>query len=147
MEGGSADRRFGFAWLAFALAVGVHVTDEAMNDFLSIYNPAVLAIREKFPLLPLPTFTFPVWLGGLVAGIALLLCLTPLAVRGNTVLRLVALPLAVVVGVFNALGHIAGSIYMQRRMPGVYSSPLLLAAAVWLLVTARAKAAFHSSVA
>src|SRR5207302_11174394 len=27
--------RFGMAWVTFALAVAVHVTDEAMHDFLS----------------------------------------------------------------------------------------------------------------
>ena len=129
-------RRVGYAWLAFALAVAVHVTDEAMHDFLATYNPTARAIREQLPFLPLPTFSFPVWLGGLIAGIALLLLLSPLAFRGNARLRLIALPLAVVVGVFNSLGHIGSSIYMERWMPGVYSAPLLLVAAVWLLAAA-----------
>jgi hypothetical protein len=127
-------RRFGFAWLAFALALAVHVTDEATHDFLSTYNPTILAIRERLPYLPLPTFSFPVWLGGLIAGITLLLCLSPLAFRGNSRLRLIAFPLAIVVGMFNAFGHIGSSIYLHRWMPGVYSSPLLLIAALWLLV-------------
>ena len=129
-------RNFGYAWVAFAFAVAVHVTDEATHDFLSTYNPTVLWIRERLPYLPLPTFTFPIWLGGLIAGITLLLCLSPLAFRGNRRLRLIAVPLAVVVGVFNAFGHIGSSIYMHRWMPGVYSAPLLLIAAIWLLVAA-----------
>ena len=131
-------RRFGTAWLVFALAVAVHVTDEATHDFLATYNPIALAIRERVPFLPLPTFSFAVWLGGLIAGIVLLLCLTPLAFRGNARLRLIALPLAVVVGVFNAFGHIGGSLYFERWMPGVYSAPLLLISAIWLLASAGA---------
>ncbi|MDE1988056.1 MAG: hypothetical protein KGJ28_16080 [Alphaproteobacteria bacterium] len=126
-------RNFGYAWLAFAIAVAVHVTDEATHDFLATYNPTVRAIRAHLPFLPIPTFTFPVWLGGLIAGIALLLCLTPLAFRGNARLRLVGLPLAIIVGVLNSFGHIGSSIYLGRWMPGVYSAPLLLGAAIWLL--------------
>jgi hypothetical protein len=38
--------------------------------------------------------------------------------------------------VFNALLHIGSSLYFHRWMPGVYSSPLLLAAAGFALSTA-----------
>ncbi len=75
-------RRFGIAWIAFALALALHVADEATHDFLASYNPSVLAIRARFPLFPLPTFTFDVWLSLLIAGVTLLLCLSPLAFRG-----------------------------------------------------------------
>lgn len=136
MASAQTQRNFGFAWLAFAVAVAVHVADEATHDFLSTYNPTVRAIREQLPFLPLPTFSFPVWLGGLIAGIVLLLCLSPLAFRGNSRLRFIALPLAVIVGVFNACLHFGGSIYFHRWMPGVYSAPLLLAAGIWLLIAA-----------
>jgi len=37
----------------------------------------------------------------------------------------------------NALGHIGSSVYMGRLMPGVYSSPVLLVAALFTLVYAR----------
>jgi hypothetical protein len=39
------NRRFGIARVTFALAVAVHVPDEAMHDFLSTYNSSVHAIR------------------------------------------------------------------------------------------------------
>jgi hypothetical protein len=35
----------------------------------------------------------------------------------------------------NGLLHLAGSAYMRRAMPRVYSAPLLLAAAIYLLVS------------
>jgi hypothetical protein len=127
--------RFGYAWIIFALALAVHVLDEATHDFLSFYNPSVQAIRARLPFLRLPTFTFRVWLAGLVAGIVLLLCISPLAFRGARWMRMVAVPLAIVVGVFNASLHMLSSVYYHRWMPGVYSSPLLLMAALLLLVS------------
>lgn len=135
MGGGKA--MFGRAWTGFALAVMLHVTDEASHDFLSVYNPMVAAIRARLPFLPLPTFTFPVWIGGLAAGILLLLLLAPPAFRGNEVLRRIAWPLAIIVGVMNACGHFAGSLYFHRWMPGVISAPVILAAGLLLLWAAR----------
>jgi Na+/proline symporter len=131
-----ANRRFGIAWALFALAVALHVTDEATHDFLTTYNASVLAIRARLPFLTMPTFTFPVWIAGLIAGILLLLCLSLLAFRGNRALKLIALPLGLIVGVFNAALHISSSVYFHRWMPGVYSSPVLLVAALFLLYAA-----------
>ena len=140
MELGRDSRRFGIAWVLFALALALHVTDEATHDFLTTYNASVHAIRARLPFLPVPTFTFAVWLTGLIAGILLLLALSPFAFRGNRALRLIALPLALIVGVFNSGLHIASSLYFHRWMPGVYSSPFLLAAGLYLLYAAfRAK--------
>jgi len=127
------NQAFGIAWVAFAFAIAVHVADEAKHDFLSTYNPSVRAIRARLRFFPLPTFTFRLWLGLLIAGIILLLCLSPLAFGGNYWLRIASRPLAIVVGVLNAALHLGSSAYFRRWMPGVYSSPLLLVAAVYLL--------------
>jgi hypothetical protein len=129
-------RRFGYAWIFLAAALALHVTDEAMTDFLSVYNPIVRAIRERLPYLPIPTFTFGVWITGLFIGITLLFLLSPLAFRGDRILVRIAFPLSVIM-LFNGLLHIGGSIYLGRFMPGVYSSPILLAASAWLLINAR----------
>jgi len=130
------DRRFGFAWLTFAAALALHVADEATHDFLSFYNPFVIAVKTRVSL-PFPTFTFKVWITGLIFGILLLVCLSALAFRGARWLRIVAVPLAIVVGVLNASVHIAGSFYYGRFLPGVYSSPMLFIAAVALLLSVR----------
>ncbi len=126
--------QFGLAWLALCVAFAIHVTDEALTDFLSAYNPAVQAIRARFPLLPLPTFTFRGWLTGLVLAIVGLATLTPFAYRGAGWMRPVADAFGIVMA-GNGLLHLAGSAYMRKAMPGVYSAPLLLAAAVYLLVS------------
>ena len=138
-------RRFGIAWVAFALALAVHVTDEATHNFLAVYNPSVLAIRARLPFLPIPTFTFDVWISLLVAGIVLLLCLSPLAFRGSGWLRIAAWPLGLIIGIANASLHISSSIYYHRWMPGVYSSPVLLIAAVYLLAAARVSSATQNA--
>ena len=45
--------RHGWAWVALTLALAVHVADEALTDFLSVYNPTVEAIRARYPWVPL----------------------------------------------------------------------------------------------
>ena len=132
----TADRRFGYAWLGFAVALGLHVLDEATHDFLSTYNPTAQAIRARLPFLPLPTFTFVPWLTGLLTAVALLLCLSPFAFRGARWIRIAAVPISIVIGVLNATLHLLSSAYYQRWMPGVYSSPLLMTAGLFLLVNA-----------
>ena len=128
---------FGLAWIAFALAVALHVADEASHDFLALYNPNARAIRAKLHL-PVPVFTFCGFLITLSTGVALLLVLSPLAFHGAHWLRVTALPLAILVGIFNGLLHIGGSILYRRKLAGVLTAPVLLAAGTWLLWSASA---------
>ena len=131
---GDGASRFGVAWVALCIALGMHVVDEALTDFLSVYNPAVRAIRARFPFLPLPTFTLPYWLGGLIMVTVFLFALAPAAFRGEPGMR----PAAYIFGIVmagNGLLHLGGSVYMRRAMPGVYSAPIILAAAIYLLAS------------
>lgn len=137
---------FGRAWLWLCLALLLHVSDEALTGFLGVYNPAVIALRQRVPWLPLPTFEFPVWLAGLLVAVAALLSVTRFAARGAAWLR----PLGYVFAglmIVNALGHTAGAITgarwlpvpPPRLMPGLASSPLLLAASIYLLYRLRGR--------
>jgi len=131
---GDGASSFGVAWVALCIALGMHVVDEALTDFLSVYNPAVRAIRARFPFLPLPTFTLPYWLGGLIMVTVFLFALAPAAFRGEPGMR----PAAYIFGIVmagNGLLHLGGSVYMRRAMPGVYSAPIILAAAIYLLAS------------
>ena len=140
----SQDAPFGRAWFWLCLALLLHVCDEAFTGFLGVYNPIVIAVRQRVPWLPLPTFEFHVWLGGLLVAVAVLLSLTRFASRGAAWLR----PLAYVFAglmIVNAFGHTAGAIGARwlpvpppRLMPGLVSSPLLLAASIYLLYQLRA---------
>lgn len=131
----------GWAWLALCAAFALHVLDEAVNDFLSIYNHTVLAIRESGAWFPAPLLEFRGWLTTLIVILAILLLLAPFAFRGAAWLRPLAYVFAVVMlinGIGHTLGTVAGqtlsSVRFPRPMPGFYSSPFLLAASVYLLM-------------
>jgi hypothetical protein len=128
--------RWGIAWVALTMALALHVADEALTGFLPLYNEIVASMQESVPWLPLPTFTFRVWLTGLTALILVLLALSPLVFRGYGWLRPVAYALGTIM-VANAIGHTVASFYWRLWAPGVYSSPTLFIAAVALLVTTR----------
>jgi hypothetical protein len=121
----------GPAWLALTVALAGHVVDEVVTDFLSIYNPLVSAARERWVWFPMPTFTFAVWLAGLIVLVGVLLSLTPLAYRGAAPMRVAAYPYAAIM-LLNGGGHLAASVYFWRWMPGTTTAPLLLVTSVWL---------------
>ncbi len=129
-------RQLGWAWLALTLTVALHVADEAAHDFLSVYNPSVAAIRQRLPFLPLPTFTFQVWLTGLGLAVLGLLALSPFAFRRRRWTVRMSYPFAGLMFA-NGLGHIGSSLYVGHLMPGVWTSPLLLFASGWLFLSAR----------
>jgi Protein of unknown function with HXXEE motif len=131
-----SDSRFGWAWLLFAAVLALHIADEAVHGFLSVYNPNARAIRARFPLITLPTFTMQSFLIVLGLAIVLLVCLAPLAFRGVATLRRIAVPLSIVAGFANGLLHLASSVYYSRWMPGSFSSPLLLLSGIFLLYSA-----------
>ena len=127
---------YGWAWVALCLTLAIHVVDEALTDFLSVYNPTAKSLRQRWRFLPLPTFSFRAWLSGLVLAVIFLLALSRFAFSGAKWLA----PLAYFFAVFmivNGLQHIAASIYMRRLMPGTYSAPLLLVCAMYLLLHIR----------
>jgi hypothetical protein len=130
----SLHTRWHSAWLLLTLALAGHVLDEALTDFLGVYNPAVEAIRESLPWLPLPTFTFETWIAGLVIAVLGLAALAPLVRNGRTWMRGLSRVYGGVMAL-NGLGHLGGSLLLGRWLPGVVSSPFLLGAAIFLLVS------------
>lgn len=140
----TSSTKLGIAWVLLCLATAVHVTDEALTGFLSVYNPTVLALRVELGFWPMTTFEFRDWLTGLVLGVIVLLGLSPLVFGGSRRIRPFFYFFAIIM-VLNGLGHTAGTIFGQtvssirfpRPMPGFYSSPLLLPAAIYALVQLR----------
>jgi hypothetical protein len=138
------DSRLLVSWLLLCAAIALHVADEATHNFLAVYNSSVMAMREHAPWLPLPVFTFQVWITGLTIGIALLFSLSPFLSRGARWIR----PFAYVISILmiaNGLQHIVGtifgrtvaSVHFPRPMPGFYSSPLLICASIYVLIQLR----------
>ena len=138
----SGPRNFGLAWLCLSLALCAHVTDEALTGFLAIYNPTVLAVRSQYAWFPMPTFEFRAWLIGLILAILFCLLMTPLAFRNVRWLRPLAYFFAVMM-LLNGMSHTIATIFGQtvssvrfpRPAPGFYSSPLLFAGSIYLLIS------------
>jgi hypothetical protein len=121
------------AWLLMILSLAIHVLDEATTGFLRFYNDIVIALRERFGFFPAPTFSFELWLSGLIVVILVCFALTIAVARGGKVIRW-AVAAAGVIMILNALGHLIGSVYFGRILPGAYSSPLLLLSSIYLVV-------------
>ena len=140
-------RNFGLAWVFLCIAFCAHVADEALTHFLDVYNPTVLAVRAQYHWFPMPTFEFREWLIGLIVANVVLLLLSPFAFRNAQWLRP---PAYIYAGIhlLNATGHTLATIFGQtvssvqfpRPAPGFYSSPLLFAGSIYLLLRLRSSA-------
>jgi hypothetical protein len=119
------------AWWVLVGALAVHVADEALTDFLGFYNPLVLSIRSRVPWLPMPTFTFGMWLAGLMALVLVLAAVGGAVRRGPRGTSMASWAFAAIM-FLNGLGHLSGSLYFGRWLPGTTSAPFLLIASVWL---------------
>ena len=130
-------RRFGHAWVSLTVVLALHVGDEALTDFLSVYNPIVREARARIGWFPMPEFTYGVWLTGLCLLLILLLAVSPLAYRESPAMRAAAAPYAAIM-FLNGIGHLLGAIYVRRWVPGATTAPLLIVTSLWLLAAARA---------
>ena len=136
---------FGLAWILLCLAFCAHVADEALTGFLNVYNPTVMAMRDRLAWFPMPTFEYREWLVGLIVANLILLALTPFAYRNARGLRPLAYFYAGVMllngmghTVFTVLGRTVASVQFPRPAPGFYSSPFLLITSIYLLMQLRA---------
>lgn len=131
---------FGGPWLFLTIAFAAHVLDEALTGFLRVYNPTVIALRQRWTWFPIPTFGFREWLAGLIIAVLLCFALTPFAARGARWMCPLAW-FAAVIQFLNAMGHTIGTLFghtvstvtFPRPAPGFYSSALLFAGSLWLM--------------
>jgi hypothetical protein len=138
---------FGAPWVGLCAALAAHIADEALTGFLAVYNPTVTGVRQRWPWFPMPTFEYREWLTGLIAACVILACLAPLAFRGVRWLRPLAWIFAAMMllngfghSLATILGHTVESVTFPRPAPGFYSSPLLLASSLWMMLRLRATA-------
>jgi len=120
-------------WVLMISAVAAHVIDEASTGFLPLYNNLAQSVRASLGLSFPPTFSFETWLVGLIAAIIIGFALTPLVSRGGRLIRILTTVLGILM-ILNALGHMLGSVYVGRLMPGFWSSPFLLVTAVFVVI-------------
>jgi hypothetical protein len=127
------ENRNALAWLTMVSAIGLHVFDEAMTGFLPAYNQIVINLRKQLGFFPAPTFSFGVWLGGLIGAIILGYITTLFIVRGGKIIRIITTILGILM-IVNASSHFIGSIYFGKVFPGTWSSLFLLAAALFVTI-------------
>ena len=135
---------YGTAWLLLCLGFGVHVWDEATHDFLSYYNATVLALYGHFSWFPRMDMRFRTWLTALVLVNVALLALTPWAYRNARWLRPLAYAFAGIQLLYGA-GHILAavrgrtvpSVHFEGAAPAVYTAPLLVILAAYLIWSLR----------
>lgn len=121
-----------WAWLALVGALALHVIDEAATGFLDFFNHLVASLRAQLGWFPMPTFSFDTWLGGLIVLIMVLATLAPAVRRGAPGTRFASWLLSGIM-LLNGVGHLAGSLYFARWLPGATTAPLLLAASILLI--------------
>lgn len=138
MKADDSTRRQAQTWFVLVAVLALHVVDEAMSGFLDFYNPLVTRLRSRVSWFPMPTFSFDVWLGGLIA---LVIVLAPIGVavrRGAPGTRVASWAFAAIM-LLNGVGHLAGSVYFGHWLPGTTTAPLLVVGSV-LLIRATAAA-------
>lgn len=121
------------AWDLMILTVGLHVFDEDLTDFPGFYNSLVLELQKGLGFFPVPVISHRVWLGGLISVVIIGFALTPLVNRGRGFFRILTTVLGANM-IAKALVNLLGSLFFGRLLPGFWSSPFLLAAAVFAVV-------------
>lgn len=120
------------AWLLLWAALALHVAEEALTGFLDVFNPLLLRLRERTGI-AIPQHRFGVWISVLICALLLLLLLAPLVRRGARGLRGGSYVFAGLM-VLNGCNHLLSPLYLDGRwLPGMYTSPLLIAASLWLM--------------
>jgi hypothetical protein len=131
----TAPRRYR-AWILLCAVLAVHIADEALTGFLDLYNPTVHGMHQRMHWLILPTFSFPVWISLLALAVIGLLILSRCVGRGLNWTVPASYAFAAVMFA-NAIAHLGFSIYKTQWMSGAYTSPLLLAASIYLAIETR----------
>lgn len=120
------------AWLLLVSAFALHVADEAVSGFPAFYNPLVTQLRENLGFFPLPTFSFSTWIALLAVAVTVGYAMTIAVHRGSPVARVLAVVVGIIM-ILNSLGHLIASAFLQRFLPGFWSSPFLLVTAVYVV--------------
>jgi hypothetical protein len=118
-------RAHGLAWIYLCLLLGAHVGEEALGGFLEVFNPFGV--------------TFRFWIATLTLAVTALLAAAPLVSRGTSWAPAASYAFGAAM-IANGVNHLLSPLYFGRFLPGQFTSPLLIAASIWLIVKARAVA-------
>jgi|SRR5208282_5237236 len=137
----------GIRWLFLCLAFAGNILEDTLNDFLGYYNATVLTLYGHFSWFPRIDLNFREWLVTVILADAILLLLTPFAYRNSRFMRPLAYISSAVMLLIGSgtilasmLGQTVPSVHFTGGAPGIYTSPLLLAASVLVLRRLRSSA-------
>ena len=144
MEPLAGQNNFGWSWLLLCLALLVHCIDEVSTDFLAYFNATVLTLYGHFSWFPRIDMNSRELITFLVVLNAVALALIPFAFRNARFLRPIAYVFACIALanglahiVFTIVGHTVPSVHFNKFAPGFFTAPLLIAAAIHLLLRLR----------
>jgi hypothetical protein len=126
--------RWAMAWLILSLVLGLHVAEEAASGRFAIYDDLLDWIGFFLPFVEMPAFRYNMWLINLTGAVVVLIGLTWLVVTRQGPMRLASYVLAIFASA-NALLHIFLSVAAGELLPGTLTSPLVLAASLFLLIS------------
>ncbi len=126
--------RWTVAWFVLGAVLALHIAEEATSGSYWAYGETMDFLRRLFPSLPIPRFQFEVWLLDIAGAILALLSLTWLVQKRSQIMRPASFALATFTTA-NAMQHILFSLASDRVLGGTVTSPLLLAASLFLLLS------------
>ena len=127
--------RWTVAWFLACLVFALHIVDEGYHGTLGFYSDLERLVTELLPSLNLTPFNFQVWLVNMSGTLFVLFLLTFLVWRANPVM----LPASYAFAAFltgNSAFHLLMTIGRGEEVTGALTSPLMLAAGLFLFVAA-----------
>lgn len=132
------ERRRFIAWLVLCAALIVHIGEEASRHFLDLWNPEVTALGMS-----VLRFTFPVWITLMALAVSGLLILS-YWVRRGTFWTPVAAYVFIFLMLSNGVAHLLFAWHERAWMAGAYTSPLLIAASIYLWIATARRRSYKS---
>ena len=127
-------QRWTVAWFVHSAVLALHIAEEATSGAYLIYGETLDFLRQIYPQLAIPPFRFTIWLLDITGTMLVLLSLTWLVHKRFQIMRPASFALATFTTA-NAMMHILFSLASDRVLAGTLTSPFLLAASLFLLLS------------
>lgn len=126
------------AWFLACAVFALHIVDEGLNGTFGFYSDLERLFTQLLPSLNITPFNFDVWLLNMTGTLVVLFALTPLVAARNALM----VPASWAFAAFltgNSAFHLLMSAGRGELVTGALSSPLMLAAGLFLFVSTARK--------
>jgi len=127
--------RWTVAWFLACLGFALHIVDEGLHGTFGFYSDLERLVSLLLPSLNLTPFNFEVWLINMSGTLFVLFLLTFLVSRANPVM----VPASYLFAAFltgNSAFHLLMTVGRSEAVTGALTSPLMLAAGLFLFTAA-----------